>query len=109
MSSSKIPKPKYTDNDMIDFLQKCVSDPMLSTASSISKETARYYLDKHMPPAHSNKKVVRSEDGSYMIQFKQTHIGDKVYDDGNVYEATIHDADDHNWIIIESIKDSNGK
>ena len=41
-------------------------------------------------------------DTTYTIEYKETKIGDSVLDKNtnNIYEATIADADDLNWIVI---------
>ena len=40
----------------------------------------------------------------YFIEYKETTIGDFVFDKStnSVYEATIMDADDFNWVIIKT-------
>ena len=39
----------------------------------------------------------------HKVEYKETHIGDLVFDKNTntIYEATIADADDLNWIIIK--------
>ena len=39
---------------------------------------------------------------TYTINYQETKIGDQIEDKNNnsIYEATISDADDLNWIII---------
>ena len=43
------------------------------------------------------------DDVEYLIQYQSTKLGDKILDKNSntIYEASLHDIDDLNWIVID--------
>jgi len=54
------------------------------------------------------QETVTIEDKDYFIECRDTKIGDVVYDKNSktTYVASISDADDLNWIVVEQINHS---
>lgn len=44
---------------------------------------------------------ITTDEGTFLIEYKSTKIGDLVFDKNSktTYEASMHDADDLNWIV----------